>query len=104
MEIKGTSNCNYYDGDINSLTSISDNLSYYCLESANIYVNSNYYSLSEALKKYNMDQIIYDMNKDITYESGSAMYSRDNYKIIVCKNNKVIIGTDKLENFDFLCE
>lgn len=103
IEIDKVATCNYYDGDIKFLKEINNKLSYYCLNDVNIYVNTDYYSLEKALEIYNIDDILLEMKKEMQYENGDIMYSLDNYRILRCINDKIVIGTDQLQNFEFLC-
>lgn len=103
LDIKEASDCNYLLGDKNKLKQISDNIYYYCLDSAYIFVNTDYMELAQAFKKYNFDSIVYGMTKKTSYTDGTIMYNQDNSNILKCSNGKIIIGTKKLENFDFLC-
>ena len=105
LEIEADKTCSYYESDPSKLVKKSDSLYYYCIRSANIYVNKNYSSFEQAFeKKINIKNLVYDMNKETEYESGAILYSNSNYRILVCSNNKVILGTNQMEYFDIFCK
>lgn len=105
LEVEVDKTCSYYESDSTKLIRKSDNLYYYCINGANIYINNSYSSFEQAFeKKINISNLVYGMNKETEYESGAILYSTTNYRILVCSNNKVILGTNQMEYFDIFCK
>lgn len=105
MEVNFDKECDMLQGDASKYIKVKDHLYYYCVNSANIYVNRNYYSFMEAFQNtIQTDMITIDMHLARQYEGGGTMYENNSYRMLICPNQDVILGPTSLEFLDIFCK
>ncbi len=97
--------CNEFSGEVEYLKNPKDGLYIYCLERANVYVNRDFYSFAEVYgNELKLDSLIVGLNKGITYDDGSVMYSDGVNQLLVCDNGDVVLGPEEMAYYDILCK
>lgn len=105
MEVTFDKECDTLQGDSSKLVKVKDHLYYYCVNSANIYVNRNYSSFQEAFQNtIQTDMITIDMHPERQYEGGGMMYANHDYRMLVCQNKDVVLGPTTMEFLDMFCK
>lgn len=105
MEANIDKTCSSLEEDATKFVKVKDNLYYYCISSANIYVNRNYSSLKEAFgNTIQTDMITIEMHQERNYDNGAIMYANNSYRMLVCPNKDVVLGPTYMEYFDIFCK
>ncbi len=98
------SSCQAFTEDVNQLKMLNTNLYTYCLDEVNIYINSKYYTFQEVFNdKITLDSLTLEMKEIGNYDNGAKMYTDFYANILICPNERIVIGNSDMVYYDFMC-